>query len=65
MQKNYGLLYTNKEGTEYLYKSCYSIEEVVAALESEDFKKIEKEKVFIIKLEEPIIKEVNIKGEVK
>lgn len=65
MQKNYGLLYIGKDDKEYLYKSYYTIEEVVVAIDSKQFKAIEKKKIIIIKLEDHTVTDVKVEGEVK
>lgn len=65
MEKNYGLLYTDKNNIEYLYKSCYTLEEVIKVIQSDSFKKVEKKKILIIKLEDSTVKEVKVEGEVK
>jgi hypothetical protein len=48
MQKRFGLFYSNKDGKQYLHRSCYTLKEVIKTIESDDFQAIEKTSISVV-----------------
>ena len=62
----FGLVYEDKEGKQYLYKSYKTEEAISKAMKNdEDFKKIEKEKVYIFRLSDSDLEEKGDKDNIE
>jgi hypothetical protein len=54
MQKQIGLFYENLDGEKILYHSYYNEKELIRAIDSDEFKAIEKTRVYIVDMRKEV-----------